>query len=333
MNYTENKLVTFFTEVNKNPIEYHEAIQLLNRIYSQLSSDNKAELSRVWREGKIMTKPVTINNLIKYFNYTKKHHIETIKNLEGDLLKTNKTELNKLYEVFTQTQTKINTPLEPVPITEPIIVKSRTEVVATAISDYIQKQKFPYYKNEGELTIIYVEGMDINLNKIENAPNKFNDVRIVMKMYPEPQIIGFWEATTAPGIHYTNNPMDLGGAFKIIPGWHEKVWQFGYHLKSDHPALVQTGGVVCGFRDKNKDFVYANDNITCGWYGINQHHGWNMPFDNIANTSAGCLVGRTIQGHLDFIKLLKTDVRYLGNPNFCFSTLIVPSEKLLNLNE
>jgi len=47
--------------------------------------------------------------------------------------------------------------------------------------------------------------------------------------------------------------------------------------------------------------------------------------------SAGCLVGRTRDGHREFIQLIKQDRRYLANPHYVFTTTIISGEELTKL--
>src|SRR5690606_21938573 len=104
-----------------------------------------------------------------------------------------------------------------------------------------------------------------------------------------------------------------------------RVWRVGTHhagRRSGHEALVQTGGAVTVCRDANKDHLRNGDARRTGWFGINQHWGYDLPADDIRGASAGCLVGRTRQGHRAFMALLKRDPRYRADPSFIFATTI-----------
>jgi hypothetical protein len=51
--------------------------------------------------------------------------------------------------------------------------------------------------------------------------------------------------------------------------------------------------------------------------------------DSIGRWSAGCLVGRTRDGHRAFMKIVKQDRDYVKNKNYVFSTTIIPGDDLM----
>jgi hypothetical protein len=74
--------------------------------------------------------------------------------------------------------------------------------------------------------------------------------------------------------------------------------------------LVQVRDVSV-HRDLNKDGERIGDKIDVGsGFGINQHSGHDAPVDNIGKASAGCLVGRRHDEHVEFMRLIKTDPRF-----------------------
>jgi hypothetical protein len=161
----------------------------------------------------------------------------------------------------------------------------------------------------------------------ENTPNVFNDLRMVIKVAPNgvPNIEGAWEATTEPGRHYTQFPLDRGGAARIAFGQH-KAWSVGFH-RNDHEGLVQTDDVAF-YRDLNKDFTREGDRLIIGMIGLNQHWGYDLPRGDIGHSSAGCLVGRTPQGHREFMKIIKADPRYEVSRGYKFMTTVIPASAL-----
>ena len=56
--------------------------------------------------------------------------------------------------------------------------------------------------------------------------------------------------------------------------------------------------------------------------------GYDLPHNDINNASAGCLVGRTKAGHLEFIELLKSDERVRANGGYRFMTTVMPVAEL-----
>ena len=200
--------------------------------------------------------------------------------------------------------------------------------LATRIADYMRHKKYLLFAGSGYYNIIYIEGMNANGSLNSDAPNHFNDRRLVLQTIGGiPQIIGNWEATTEPGSHYTHKPMNPLGAARIKFGQYTS-WRVGMHgTLNRHEALVQVRDVSV-HRDFNKDFKRTGDRSTTGLYGINQHWGYDLPLNDISTASAGCLVGRAKSGHKEFMNLVKSDVRYKKDPSFVFTTTIIPGDEL-----
>ena len=176
----------------------------------------------------------------------------------------------------------------------------------------------------GQVNIVYIEGMGPDGVKNDDAPNQFNNARFLIRFEQDvPRIIGAWEATTEPGTYWTENCMNPAGAARIVHGQYA-AWQVGMH-RGDHEALVQTGGPVIVNRDENEDYQREGDGTQTGWFGINQHWGYDLPKGDIGSASAGCLVGRTREGHRAFMRLVKTDPRYLADNRFVFTATILPA--------
>src|SRR5262245_2110411 len=176
------------------------------------------------------------------------------------------------------------------------------------------------------LNIVYVEGMDPDGTANDNAPNRFNDLRCLVRIVDGvPQLAGCWEATTEPSRHWTLDPMNPKGAARIAFGQY-KAWALGRHR--DHEALVQVADVtVC--RDANRDFRRDGDARDTGLFGINQHWGYDLPRNDLGNSSAGCLVGRSTAGHREFMRLLKTDKRFLlSGGGYRFIATILPASEV-----
>lgn len=194
-------------------------------------------------------------------------------------------------------------------------------------------KKKGYRVDEGEdvVNIVYVEGVneDTGLPN-DNRKNAFDDARVVLRIVNGvPKILGSWQATIETGVYFTEHPIaeDGAGAARITFD-QQTAWQVGYH-RGQYEALIQTGGPVSVYRDKNADYIREGDKITTGWYGINQHHAYNAPRDNIGRNSAGCLVGRMIKGHEEFMALVKSDKRYKANHSFVFSTTVLAQKEVL----
>lgn len=189
-------------------------------------------------------------------------------------------------------------------------------------------------KGFGEINIVYVEGMDMDGSKNANRPNAYDDLRILISFRDDkPFIVGMWHATTQTGVRLRDNPVSgaraLGSA--IITLGQQRCWTVDLH-SGKYEALCQRAAVCSVHRDANKDSRRDGDQITTGWYGINQHHGGDSPRENIGGHSAGCLVTPKVKDHETFMRLVKTDPRYRVNPGragFVFRTTVMPADWVL----
>ena len=197
----------------------------------------------------------------------------------------------------------------------------------TALGHWIARH--PDCKN-----IVYVEGLNMDGEPNDNAPNKFNDVRMVLQIRKDgvPEISKIWKATTEPGTYWTQHPMEATGAARIAFGQY-KAWTVGIHhygKPNAHEALVQADKIRV-YRDLNKDYSRTGDTLYEGVFVINQHWGYDLPDYDLGKSSAGCLVGQTKDGHKEFMALVKSDPRYQVNNGYRFMTTVLPAVALQNL--
>lgn len=200
---------------------------------------------------------------------------------------------------------------------------------ADRIIEYMEQQDYKISRNKGEKNIIYVEGADTNGTENDDRPNYFNDLRIIIAFNEgfRPVIEGIYLASTEPGFYYTDNPMNPKGAARIKFGQYT-AWQVGLHGYSNpHESLVQVEEVAV-HRDYNRDMKRTGDLIDWGLFGINQHWGYSYPVEDIDDASAGCLIGRLWEEHVEFMQRVKSDRRYSFNPGFVFPTTIIDRTKL-----
>ncbi len=187
-------------------------------------------------------------------------------------------------------------------------------------------------RHPGCVNIVYLEGMNPDGTLNPDRPNEFNDTRLLLKVDEggNPSIAMAWEATTEPGKYYTEiSPMDPNGAARIAFGQY-KSWVVGFHMASRpsrHEALVQAEPVSV-HRDKDRNYERAGDKLYTGVFGINQHWGYDMPKGDIGTSSAGCLVGRTREGHRDFMALVKADARHEASSGYRFMATILPGAEV-----
>jgi len=209
---------------------------------------------------------------------------------------------------------------EPVPFTLGNDLASR--IVKAMIRNGYTVDANPAHSN-----IVYVEGLDPDGTPNDNKPNQFNDLRVVITFDGKaPKIVGKWEATTEPSRRWTQRPMNPKGAARIKFGQYA-AWRIGVH-NGHHEALVQTAAPVTVHRDLNRDFRRQGDQVDTGFFGINQHGGYDLPRNDLGNSSAGCLVGRTMAGHRAFMAILKADPRYIADDEFVFTATVMPASEV-----
>lgn len=197
---------------------------------------------------------------------------------------------------------------------------------ASRIVKRMQSLGMKIFTEPGELNIVYVEGCNSDGSLNADASNEWNDLRIVLKCDREkPEILDWWKATTEPGYFYTDNPMNPKGCARIAIDKQWKAWSVGYHGRTQYEALVQVADVEV-YRDYNRDHKRTGDWVDSGIYGINFHHGWDSPY--VDSNSAGCLVGKSIHGHEQFMSLIKSDVRYQQNESYIFWTAVLDGSKI-----
>lgn len=200
--------------------------------------------------------------------------------------------------------------------------------LASRLIRAMRKRGFKVDDVPGNPIVLYVEGMNPDGTVNDNRPNEFNDTRFVLSFDQagRPGIIGAWEGTTEPSKRWTVDPMNSKGAARTKFGQYT-AWQLGDH--HGHEALVQTGGEVTVCRDANKDYKRDGDEEDTGYFGINQHAGYDLPKGDLGASSAGCLVGRTFAGHRQFMSLMKADGRFKANNKFVFTAAVIPASEVV----
>jgi hypothetical protein len=200
------------------------------------------------------------------------------------------------------------------------------------VIEYMQAKEYWICRHPEALNIVYLEGTNENGNLNNNAPNVFNDLRVVFSVSASgAPIPTAWEGTTEPGSYWTMHPMSPKGAARIAFNQY-KAWSVGIHhpgKASAHEALVQVEPILV-YRDLNKDFKREGDDTERGLFAINQHWGYNAPKDDLGQTSAGCLVGRTKAGHMEFMSMIKSDPRYQANSTYRFMTAVMSGKDVLS---
>ncbi len=221
---------------------------------------------------------------------------------------------------------------EALSLTTPDVVAaglSRKQFAAAIIA---AKKRKGYHTNSapGEIDINYVEGWTNDggdhFIKNDDASGGFNDLRCVIT-FPnnEPVLLGGWMATTRPSPYATHSRINQGGTANIWPGQY-RAWQVGIH-RGAYEALVQRGKLELT-RDDNEDLKREGDLHEIGDYeGINQHHAYNA--SEVGGHSFGCLVGRFVVGHEEFMKNVKSHPAYIADHSHMFETAILEQRDIV----
>lgn len=136
-----------------------------------------------------------------------------------------------------------------------------------------------------------VNGLPI---KADGLPGKNTDYALQQVMANAgTERLRAWCITTTPGLVNLRRPASKAGCAVLVPDQYKNVYRLGLHKdKPDHPALVQTGGIVKAFRDNDRDeLAEETKTITEGYFGINIHRAnSNGITPRIDGWSAGCQV-------------------------------------------
>lgn len=205
---------------------------------------------------------------------------------------------------------------------------------ASDILAYMKSKGYEVFTTPGHLNIVYIEGMNPDGTLNRDLLDDWNDLRLVIDHtgQGEPKILLTHVATTEPGREatFSEGARSRGGVARIAFGQY-RAWQMGYHKQSrngkNHPALVQRAPVAV-HRDKNRDGIRTRDNLHVGMFGINQHSTRpGFSGGKVGMFSEGCLVGRVWTEHVEqFIPLLKTDPRFVADPEFMFTSTIIAGD-------
>lgn len=217
---------------------------------------------------------------------------------------------------------------------QPTETDTPSVILAKRLLRYMRAKGYAIFTGPGELNIVYVEGMNVDGTQNPDAPDVWNDLRCVIDFVgDEPRLLIAHAATTEPGrsATFSADAAKRKGIARIAFGQYS-AWRAGFHKQSkngkNHPALVQVMPLPV-HRDKNRDMKRTNDQIHIGYFGINQHStrpGYTG--GSVGTWSEGCLVGLLWDQHLEFIRLCKTDPRYIADPNFIFTSAVLPGDEI-----
>ncbi len=195
------------------------------------------------------------------------------------------------------------------------------------ITNYYQSKNYWIARGNDVFNICYIEGMYPDGRPNSDRLDEWNDTRALFQVHDNgvAHFVGSWAATCEPGAYYTFHRMNPAGAARIEFGQYW-AWSVGMHGNSrPHESLVQVSDIRVR-RDDNEDGMRTGDALVEGKYAVNQHDGYDMKL--VGRASAGCLVGKSIDGHKEFMRWLKSDRRYKASNAYIFCTAVIPGDKL-----
>lgn len=170
------------------------------------------------------------------------------------------------------------------------------------------------------------KGLDINIIGIrseERKANKFDDLITVSYMSNGQTCYLYFDATTDPGTHWLENPMNVLGTGIVKPGQYPGSHQIGMH-QNKYEALVQRGNMTV-YRDNTKDNIIdtSGPNVTeeTGVFGGNIHRASrNNKSIQVDKWSAMCQVIADPNEFEIFMAVCRTAAARYGN-SFTYTLL------------
>lgn len=168
----------------------------------------------------------------------------------------------------------------------------------------------------GAANLFAFEGCNVDLTQNADAPDQWNDtISIIQFTDGKPTFTHLAQGTSEPGLSSTMSKQATrrGGVARIAIGFHKQKWRIGFH-KSDktHPALVQAAPITV-HRDQNKDGKRTGDPVTMDVMGLNWHSTRpGLTPVRVGNFSAGCIVGRDWNTHIDFMVKVRAEQMLFG---------------------
>jgi hypothetical protein len=173
--------------------------------------------------------------------------------------------------------------------------------------------------NKKGYTFFETPQKDYNLNlfgvRVENnVSNDFDDYICAIYHLGGEWRTHVWHATTDPGKHWLENPINPKGTAILIPGQYRSTWKLAKH-QGKYKALCQRKPVKV-WRDNNKDNIldYECEVTDEGFFGINIHRS-NPKTQSylVERWSAGCQVFQKVAQYYEFLDLCDESAARYGN--------------------
>lgn len=163
----------------------------------------------------------------------------------------------------------------------------------------------------------------IGVRSRNRTPNSFDDYIHVFYMDATANWRMFsFPATTNPGTHWLQNPLNANGTAILKPGEYIGAYHIGLH-RGKYQALVQRRPVIV-YRDfdKNNAFDFSGARQETGLFGINIHRALPVGSTHVVDKhSAGCQVFSNADDFATFMRLCEAHKQRYGN-SFTYTLLM-----------
>lgn len=187
------------------------------------------------------------------------------------------------------------------------------------IEKAVKKKGYKYYKGHFQLNIIGIR----NSKTKGRVTDHYDDYITVSYQCAGEWRYNCWIATTDPGLHWIDHPMNRDGCAILVPGQYKDVYKIDKH-RGKYNALCQRNGRVKVYRDNNKDDIYDYnaDTITEGYYGINIHRSSAYKITSYINRySAGCQVFADPDHFDEFMSVIENSRKFTGSNTFTYTLI------------
>jgi len=159
--------------------------------------------------------------------------------------------------------------------------------------------------------------------RMKTDTNEFDDyLGVAFRDGDGEKVVHVWPATTDPGKHWLENPLNTKGTAIVVPGQYSGLWKIGKH-QGKYVALRQKGNVKV-YRDNDKDSEHDLDPSTIQegkYFGINCHRSNPKSESYMVNKwSAGCQVFKRVDDFNTLMKIANISAGKYGN-SFTYTLL------------
>ena len=187
------------------------------------------------------------------------------------------------------------------------------------IEDAVLCKGYKWFENgDYNLNIVGVR----NSNTNQEITNKFDDKVTVSYSVNGELKYEEWDATTDPGIYYSENLLNPDGVAILKPNQYRSTYQIGLH-QGNYEALTQRLPVEV-YRDDNRDDNYNLDEYSLqeGMFGINIHRAGTFVNGStqIDKWSAGCQV-LSKESDFNLLMELAENARALYGNSFTYTLI------------